>query len=309
MTSLLTGLALCCLLAHARGLRRFSYPFSLAVPSPFLSFSLSLSPLPLFLSLSDNSRSQPQHTVAEEPVCARARARMHGATATTAATTPMHFRTHTRSRSRALSTDCDHCRSSTIPRLVPLALARPPPPLPVVPFPYSASHSRSRVLHTNFLSLANFSCLFRIALSLLPTARLSLSTTLDISPRIPLLSATLPSPSSFPHRRTPHCSTIPYTLLLFFRFTVSPGSRSFLYSLPRFRLFLSLVLSFWPPSFPPVCFPLDDLLRPPPPWHTGQPAWFTVQFATLVPSLLLSPSFTRAQRTRCSRTGARECNV
>lgn len=74
MTSLLTGLALCCLLAHARGLRRFSYPFSLAVPSPFLSFSLSLSPLPLFLSLSDNSRSQPQHTVAEEPVCARARA-------------------------------------------------------------------------------------------------------------------------------------------------------------------------------------------------------------------------------------------
>lgn len=104
MTSLLTGLALCCLLARARGLRRFSYPFSL---SPFLRhLSLSLSPRQLSFT-----------TAAHGCGGASVRARMHGAT-----TTPMHFRTHTRPRSRALSTDCDHCRSSTIPRLVPLAL-------------------------------------------------------------------------------------------------------------------------------------------------------------------------------------------
>lgn len=277
MTSLLTGLALCCLLARA--------------PPILLSF----------LSLSDNSRSQPQHTVAKEPVCARAR--MHGATATTAATTPMHFRahthtrTHTFARSRASSTDCDHCRSSTIPRLVPLALALRPPP-PVAPFPHSATRSRSP--HTTFY-LSPTSRVFFVSRSpSSPTASLSLSTTLDISPAPP------PPSRSSPPRTPPNTSLLhtPYTLLLFFRFTVSPASRSLslFLSYILFRLFL-VVLSFSPPSSVSLSTGLLPMA------HTGQPAWFTVQFATLVPSLLLSPSFTRAQRTRCSRTGARECNV
>lgn len=189
------------------------------------------------------------------------RARMHGATATTAATTPMHFRTHTRSRSRALSTDCDHCRSSTIPRLVPLALARPPHHSQSQSFPSPTpplTRARAFSAH-NFLSLANFSCLFRIALSLLPTARLSLSTTLDISPRIPLLSCTVPPPFSPPNTSLLH--------------TVHPPS--FL-SVHRFP-WLSLLLIFFSSPIPSLPVPRPFLLasflptrlfpsrRPPPP--------------------------------------------
>lgn len=237
------------------------------------------------------------------------RARMHGATATTAATTPMHFRTHTRSRSRALSTDCDHCRSSTIPRLVPLALARPPHHSQSQSFPSPTpplTRARAFSAH-NFLSLANFSCLFRIALSLLPTARLSLSTTLDISPRIPLLSCTVP-PTLFPAEHL----IAPYRTPSFFSF----GSPFPLALTPSYILLFPDSVSSCPSSFPSGLLPSHPSVSLSmasssalPTWHTGQPAWFTVQFATLVPSLLLSPSFTRAQRTRCSRTGARECNV
>lgn len=258
----------------------------LAVPSP--SLSLSLSPTTLVHNRSTRLRRSQ---------CARAR--MHGAT-----TTPMHFRTHTRSRSRALSTDCDHCRSSTIPRLVPLAL--PPPPLAVAPFPHSSrSLALARSPTHNFLSLANFSCLFRIALSPSsppPAAFLFLQRWIYLPaphPHPPLL---LQNTSLLHHTVHP-----PPSFLSVHRFPRALAPSYILF--PDSVLFLSL-LSFPSgllPSLPSVSLS-TALLRH---WHTGQPARFTVRhsFATLVPSLLLSPSFTRAQRTRCSRTGARECNV
>ena len=262
MTSLLTGLALCCPLAHAHGLRQFSFSFS-PIPPSFLSLSLSLS--------RGFSFTAAQHTTKEMWLCARARIctvhsvqrrrqrrRTHRCTFT-------HTRTRAHSRSRALSTDCDHCRSSTIPWLVPLA-----PPLhhlsPVVcsPHPYSISvaHSRWRVLHTTFyLSLT-----FRVSfVSLVPSSlhRPPFSFyTLDISLRSlctpPLGSSTIKS-------------------LLFFRFTVSPASLSYtlssILSLPVTRPFLLA-------SFPPAPLSLSTA--------TTRPRWspaarFTVWLLSFLP--------------------------
>lgn len=134
MTSLLTGLALCCLLAHARGLRRFSYPFSLAVPSPFLSLSLT--------TLVHN-----RSTRLRRSQCARANARCNGNDGRDNTDALSHAYTFTQSRIehrlRSLSEFNDPSTRPSRARPSP-----PPLPVPVVPFPYSATHSRSRVLRT-----------------------------------------------------------------------------------------------------------------------------------------------------------------
>lgn len=86
------------------------------------------------------------------------------------------------------------------------------------PSPTPRAHSRSRVpQHTTFyLSLT--SRVFFVSRSLPPPRRPPPFSFYNAGYISPLLTPILPSSS-----RTPHCSTIPYTLLLlFFRFTVSP---------------------------------------------------------------------------------------
>lgn len=259
MTSLLTGLALCCPLAHAHGLRQFSFSFS-PIPPSFLSLSLSW--------ILVHSRA----THDQGDVAVSSRARMHGAlgAATAAATThtPMHFHAYT------------HARTFTQPRIEHRLrslpefndpLTRPSRASPhhlstVVCSPHpcsiSVAHSRWRVLHTTFyLSLT-----FRVSfVSLVPSSlhRPPFSFyTLDISLR---------------SLCTPPLGSTAIKSLLFFRFTVSPASlsytRSSILSLPVTRLFLLA-------SFPPAPLSLSTA--------TTRPRWspaarFTVWLLSFLP--------------------------
>lgn len=248
MTSLLTGLALCCLLAHARGLRRFSYPFSLAVPSPFLSFSLSLSLLPLFLSLSDNSRSQPQHTVAEEPVCARARAnaRCNGNDGRDNTDALSHAYTFTQSRIehrlRSLSEFND---PSTRPsRARPAPSTTPSRSLPLL----RQSLALARSPHTTFyLSLTSRVFFVSRSPSSPPPAFLFLQRWIYL----PVFhSSPPPSPPPPPSRTDEHLIAPPYRTPSFFSF----GSPFPLALAPSYILFPDSVSSC-PSSFPSGLLP------------------------------------------------------
>lgn len=217
-------------------------------------------------------------------VAVSSRARMHGAlgAATAAATThtPMHFHAYT------------HARTFTQPRIEhrlrslpefndPLtrpSRASPPPPEPSRLLPPPLFHLRcslalARSPH-DFLSLANFSCLFRIARSLLLT------------------------PSAFLFLHAGYISPFPlYTTSRFLRHQVPPFLS--VHRFPCFSLLYSLVdsVSSCHSSFPSgllpsrPSFPLDGRDS------STLVARRTVHcVATLVPSLLLSPSFTRTQR-------------
>lgn len=310
MTSLLTGLALCCLLAHARGLRRFSYPFSLAVPSPFLSFSLSLSPLPLFLSLSDNSRSQPQHTVAEEPVCARARAnaRCNGNDGRDNTDALSHAYTFTQSRIehrlRSLSEFND---PSTRPsRARPAPSTTPSRSLPLL----RQSLALARSPHTTFyLSLTSRVFFVSRSPSSPPPAFLFLQRWIYL----PVFhSSPPPSPPPLPSRTDEHLIAPPYRTPSFFSF----GSPFPLALALSYILFPDSVSSC-PSSFPSGLLPSLPLFpsrRPPPPssamahWSTGMvhcavcysrsfPSSFTIFHASATHSVQSNGS-ARVQRLR-----------
>ena len=217
-----------------------------------------------------------------------ARARMHGAAAGDA-----HTDAHCHEQKRASERAHIHAGSgalsaqTAITAGVQRSLELVPPRTQLfTAAPTTDSLAPARVLHETFyLSLAS-RVSFRVGRSLLlpPFAFLFLHDTGYNSPRC------LCTPPSLPLSLSWFLSTIGGSLL-FFRFTVSP-----------FSLF-----SFWPPSLP------DDHFSPPRSVrsHTRSHAVHASRWcalATLVPSLLLSPSsFTRARR--CSRTGTRECNV
>lgn len=187
------------------------------------------------------------------------------------------------------------------------------------PSPTPRAHSRSRVpQHTTFyLSLT--SRVFFVSRSLPPPRRPPPFSFYNAGYISPLLTPILPSSAE-------HLIAPPYrTPSSFFSFgsPFPPSSRSFLYSLPRFRpLPVPPVLSFWPPSFPPVRFPLDG---PPPPlahWSTGTvhraalvcysrsfPSSFTIFHASATHYSVQSNGSARVQRLRGEKPeggGARE---
>ena len=274
MTSLLTGLALCCPLAHAHGLRQFSFSFS-PIPPSFLSLSLSLSLV--------DSRSQPRNTRPRRCGCALARAYARCTRCSDGGSDDAHTdalsRIHARAHIHAAAHWAQTAITAGVQRSLDSSLSRlPPPPEPSRFLPPPLLHLRcslalARSPH-DFLSLANFSCLFRIARSLLLT------------------------PSAFLFLHAGYISPFPlYTTSRFLHHQVPPFLS--VHRFPCFSLLYALVdsVSSCHSSFPSgllpsrPSFPLDG--------HDSSTlvARRTVHcVATLVPSLLLSPSFTRTQR-------------
>lgn len=248
MTSLLTGLALCCLLAHARGLRRFSYPFSLAVSSPFLSFSLSLSPLPLFLSLSLTTLVHNRSTRLRRSQCARARAnaRCNGNDGRDNTDALSHAYTFTQSRIehrlRSLSEFND---PSTRPsRARPAPSTTPSRSLPLL----RQSLALARSPHTTFyLSLTSRVFFVSRSPSSPPPAFLFLQRWIYL----PVFhSSPPPSPPPPPSRTDEHLIAPPYRTPSFFSF----GSPFPLALAPSYILFPDSVSSC-PSSFPSGLLP------------------------------------------------------
>lgn len=259
MTSLLTGLALCCPLAHAHGLRQFSFSFS-PIPPSFLSLSLV------------DSRSQPRNTRPRRCGCEFARAYARCTRCSDGGSDDAHTdalsRIHAHAHIHAAAHWAQTAITAGVQRSLDSSLSRlPPHHLSTVvcsphPCSISVAHSRWRVLHTTFyLSLT-----FRVSfVSLVPSSlhRPPFSFyTLDISLR---------------SLCTPPLGSTAIKSLLFFRFTVSPASlsytRSSILSLPVTRPFLLA-------SFPPAPLSLSTA--------TTRPRWspaarFTVWLLSFLP--------------------------